>query len=40
MIISYSYLNEGWLFVGTCKFGSVLGMINKELLAQFIHKPA
>ena len=35
-----SYLDEGWLFIGSFKVGSVLGMINKEVLAQFIYKPA
>ena len=35
-----SYLDEGWLFIGTFKAGSVPGMINKEVLAQFIDKPA
>ena len=34
-----SYLNEGWLFIGSCKVGSVPGMINKKVLAQFIYKP-
>ena len=28
-----SYLDEGWLFIGSFKFGSVPGMINKEALA-------
>ena len=35
-----SYLDGGWLFVGSFKVGSVTGMINKEVLAQFIYKPA
>ena len=35
-----SYLDEGWLFIGSFKVGSVPGMINKEVLAQFIYKPA
>ena len=29
-----------WLFIGSFKVGSVPGMINKEVLAQFIYKPA
>ena len=28
-----------WLFTGRIKVGSVLGMIKKEVLAQFIYKP-
>ena len=32
-------LNEGWLFIGRFKHGSVPGMINK-VLAQFTYKPA
>ena len=35
-----SYLDEGWLFIGSFKVGSVPGMINKEVLAQLIYKPA
>ena len=35
----YSYLNKGWLFIGRFKVASLPGMINKELLAQFIYKP-
>ena len=34
-----SSLDEGWLFIGTFKVRSVLGMINKEMLAKFIYKP-
>ena len=34
-----SYLNEGWLFIDRFKLGSLLKMTNKEVLAQFIHKP-
>ena len=34
-----SYLDAGWLFIGSFKVGSVPGMINKEVLVQFIHKP-
>ena len=34
-----SYLDEGWLFIGSFKVGSVPRMINKEVLAQFIYKP-
>ena len=33
-----SYLNEGWNFTGRFKIGSVRGMINKEVMAQFIYK--
>ena len=33
-----SYFDEGWLFIGTFKVGSVTGMINKDVLAQFIYK--
>ena len=28
-----SYLDEGWLFIGRFKVGSVPGVINKEVLA-------
>ena len=35
-----SYLDKGWFFIGSFKVGSALGMINKEMLAQFIYKPA
>ena len=35
-----SYFNEGWLFIGSLKVGSALGMKKKEMLAQFIYKPA
>ena len=35
----YSYLNEGWLFIGRFKVRNLPRMINKEVLAQFIHKP-
>ena len=31
-----SYFNEGWLFIGRLKVGSLPRMINKEVLAQFI----
>ena len=31
-----SSLGEGWLFIGSFKVGSVPGMLNKEVLAQFI----
>ena len=34
-----SYLNEGWLFIGRFKVGSLPRMINKDMLAQFIYKP-
>ena len=30
------YLDKGWVFVGRLKAGPVPGMINKEVLAQFI----
>ena len=35
-----SHLDEEWLFVGRFEVGSVPGIINKELLAQFIVKRA
>ena len=35
-----SYLDEGWLFIGSFNLGSVPGMINKEVIARFIYKPA
>ena len=35
-----SYLDEGWLFIGSFNLGSVPGMINKEVLVRFIYKPA
>ena len=34
-----SYLNEGWLFIGRLKVGSLPRMINKEVLEQFIYNP-
>ena len=34
-----SYLDEGWLFISRFKVGSVPGMINKEMLAQYLYKP-
>ena len=34
-----SYFDEGWLFIGSFKVGSVPEMINKGL-AQFIYEPA
>ena len=34
-----SCLDERWHFIGSVKVGSVPGMINKEVLAQFIYKP-
>ena len=34
------WLDKGWLFTGRIKVGSVSEMINKEVLAQFIYKPA
>ena len=33
-----SHFDKGWLFIGTFKVGSVPGMINKDVLAQFIYK--
>ena len=33
-----SYLNEGWISIGRFKVGSLLRMINKNVLAQFIRK--
>ena len=35
-----SYLDEGWLFKGSFKAWSVPGMVNREVLVQFIYKPA
>ena len=35
-----SYVDEGWLFIGSFKVGSVPTMISKGVLAQFIYKPA
>ena len=35
-----SYIDEGWLFIGSFKVGSVPGMINRDVFAQFIYKPA
>ena len=35
----YDHINEGWLFIGRFKVGNLPRMINKEVLAQFIHKP-
>ena len=35
-----SYLDAGWLFIGSFKVGSVPGMINKEVLAKFIYNSA
>ena len=32
-------LDKGWFFIGSFKVGSVPGMINKEVLAQFLYKP-
>ena len=32
-----SYLDERWLFIGSFKVGSVPGMMNKEVIAQFIY---
>ena len=34
-----SYVDEGWLFISRFKVGSVPGMINKEMLAQYMYKP-
>ena len=33
-------IDEGRLFIGSLKVESVSGIINKEVLAQFIYKPA
>ena len=35
-----SYLDDGWLFVGSLKVESIPEMINKGMLVQFIYKPA
>ena len=35
----YGHLNEGFLFIGRFKVGSLPRMIHKEVLAQFIYKP-
>ena len=35
-----SHIDEGWLFIGSFKVGSVPEMKNKEILAQFLYKPA
>ena len=35
-----NYFDEGWLFIGISKVRSVPEMINKEVLVQFVHKPA
>ena len=35
-----SYFDGGWLFVGRLKVRSVPERVNKEVLAQFVHKPA
>ena len=37
--IKDSDLDEGWLFIGSFKVASAPRMINKEVLAQFTHKP-
>ena len=36
----HSCFDEGWIFISSFKVGSVPGMINKEVLAQFTYKPA
>ena len=36
----YIYLHEGWPFIDSFKVDSVPGMINREVIAQFIYKPA
>ena len=33
-----NFLDEVWIFIGSFKVRSVPGMINKEVLAQFIYK--
>ena len=35
-----SYLAEGWLYIDRLKVESVPEMINKKMLAQFLHIPA
>ena len=35
-----SCLDEGWPFIGSFTVASVPRIINKEVLTQFIHKPA
>ena len=35
-----SYRDKRMLFIGSFKVGSVPAMINQEMLAQFIYKPA
>ena len=32
-----SYIDEEWLFIGSLKAGSVLGIINKEVQALFLY---
>ena len=39
-IRKYGCFNEGWLFVDKFKVGGLPRMINKLVLAQFIHKPS
>ena len=34
-----SYLDKEWLFTGSFKVGIVTGMINKDVLTQFVYKP-
>ena len=36
---THHYIDEGWIFTGRIKVGSVPGMINKDVLAQLIYKP-
>ena len=35
-----SCLDEEWIFIGSFKVGSVPEIINKEVLSQFLYKPA
>ena len=35
-----NYLNEGWLFIGRFKVGSLPRMIKKEVLGHVIYKPS
>ena len=39
MVLRLLLVNEEWLFIGRFKVGSLPRMINKEVLAQIIHKP-
>ena len=39
-LILNSYLDEGWLFIGRFKVGSVPEIINKEIFAKLRYKTA